>query len=137
MALEIANFIQAIATVYINDGEMYFCGNVGFRAIEKVDVGEYNLIPVELLDNRVPLGVGQPLPVYCNPVFVNTLGLPANGDTRALPIPVNVPEVPGSPPGAIKVFLTDSEGAAQDLGFFTIVVCTLPASIPADGVATV
>jgi hypothetical protein len=136
MALEIANFVQAIATVYINDAVTYFCGNCGFDSVVKVDVGEYNLIPVELLDNRVPLGVGQPLPVYRNPVLINNLGTVANGQVRAFPIPVNIPATPGEVPGAIKVLCVDGAGAPVDLAFFTIMVCALPASMPADGVAT-
>lgn len=125
-AVEITNFVQAVATVAVSGAtaeDVNLVGSAGVRGFRRDGVGEYTLLLDEPADVRVTT---QPLPRYHSGVLLNDLRPLASGSARALFVPVDVPASPTDTPGSVKIFAYDAAGVAADALFASIMVYRLP-----------
>lgn len=126
MAIEISNWVQAVATLSVSGPDpedLSIVGSAGVRGFRRDDVGEFTLLLDQPADVRVTT---LPLPQYRAVLQLNDLRLPSSGTVRALFVPVDVPESPTDTPGSVKIFAFDALGAPADSLFASVTVCQLP-----------
>lgn len=125
-AVDIANWVQAVATLAVNGPDpedVNLVGSAGVRGFRRDGVGEYTLLLNQPADVRVTT---LPLPKYHAALSVNDLRPLASGSVRALFVPVDVPESPTDTPGSVKIFAYDAAGVAADSLFASVIVYQLP-----------
>ena len=122
MAVEIANFIQAVATVVVNSSSSYYlAGSAGVASLRRDAEGEFTL----LLEQPLDCEAGSPSK-YRAGVIINDMRPLGAGSCRAVPVPINAEEAPDTTPGSIKLLAYDDEGEPADSLAVTVIVCSFP-----------